>query len=225
MPDVERGRFTIAFSRRAEAEMVAIDTDPLSTLVTRAGLAVIGQSNATVICDDYTQVVLPAHSGKTAIVGNPPYVRHHNLSSEAKAWAQEAANLAGVPISGLAGLHSYFFLATSLLAKAGDVGCLVTSSEWLDVNYGEVIRQLMVKGLGGQSVHVLEPKVLPFDTAAATAAITCFQVGSRSPPIRLRMVDDVDKLVPLRGGRPFSRQRLARNGSLVPINSILAPSS
>ena len=202
------GRFTIAVSRRTEAQIVAIDSDPLSTLVTRAGLAAIGQNRATVICGDYTQMTLPPHNGKTAFVGNPPYVRHHNISAGAKAWARSAAKCAGVPISGLAGLHSYFFLATALHGRAGDVGCFVTSSEWLDVNYGEVIRRLLLSGLGGQSIHVLEPKLLPFDTTATTAAITCFEMGSRPSSIRLRMVDDLDKLVPLRAGRLFGRSRL-----------------
>ena len=202
------GRFTIAVSHRVQARLVAFDTDPLSTLVTRAGLAVIGERRATVVCGDYTQAILPPHDGKTAFVGNPPYVRHHNLSARAKAWAQSAARSAGVPISGLAGLHAYFFLATALHGRVGDVGCFVTSSEWLDVNYGEVIRRLLLDCLGGRSIHVLEPKLLPFDTTATTAAITCFQVGSRPSSISLRMVDDVAKLSPLEGGRLINRERL-----------------
>ena len=201
------GRFTIAISRRSNADLVAIDNDALAALVTRAGLAAIGESRATVVCDDYTQFTLPPHHGKTAFVGNPPYVRHHNIGAGSKAWAQLAANFVGVPISGLAGLHSYFFLATAFHGKPGDVGCFVTSSEWLDVNYGEVIRRLLLNRLGGESIHVLEPTLLPFDSAT-TAAITCFKLGSSLPSMRLRMVDNVDQLAPLAGGRSFSRQRL-----------------
>ncbi len=211
------GRFTIAVSRCSQAQLVAFDTDPLSTLVTRAGLAAIGERRATVICGDYTQSILPPHDGTTAFVGNPPYVRHHSLRAEAKAWAHLAAGRAGVPISGLAGLHSYFFLATALHGRVGDVGCFVTSSEWLDVNYGEVIRRLLLNGLGGQSIHVLEPKLLPFDTTATTAAITCFQVGSRPSSIRLRMVDDASKLAPLTGGRLVTRSRLTDSNRWIPL--------
>ena len=60
------GRFTVASARRAKAQLVAIDTDPLSTLATRAALAAVGVRRATVICGDYTQAVLPPHDGKTA---------------------------------------------------------------------------------------------------------------------------------------------------------------
>ena len=76
------------------------------------------------------------------------------------------------------------------------------------MNYGEVIRRLLLDGLGGRSIHVLEPKLLPFDTTATTAAITCFQVGSRPSSISLRMVDDAAKLSPLEGGRLINRERL-----------------
>ena len=85
-------------------------------------MAAIGERGATVICGDYTRAKLPPHDGTTAFVGNPPYVRHHNLSAEAKAWAQLAAERAGVAISGLAGLHSHFFLATALHGNDGDRG-------------------------------------------------------------------------------------------------------
>ena len=203
------GRFATAVARTANAHVVAFDTDPLSTLVTRAGLAVVGTGAATIINGDFTQAVLPTCKGKTAFVGNPPYVRHHSLSAKSKAWAQMAAGRAGVSISGLAGLHAYFFLATALHGRIGDVGCFVTSSEWLDVNYGEVIRRLLLDGLGGRSIHVLDPKLLPFDATATTAAITCFEIGSRPSSIRLRMVDDAAKLAPLAAGQPISRDRLA----------------
>ncbi len=188
----------------ANVHIVAFDTDPLSTLVTRAGLAAHNGSPATVINDGFTQTALPIFDGKTAFVGNPPYLRHHSLNAGAKAWAQLAAGRAGVSISGLAGLHAYFFLATALHGRPGDVGCFVTSSEWLDVNYGEVIRRLLLDGLGGRSIHVLEPKLLPFDTAATTAAITCFEVGSRPSSIRFRMVNDAAKLAPLAVGERLS---------------------
>ena len=210
-PGCGSGRFTLAFARQSSAEIIAIDTDPLSTLVTRAGLASIGNTRATVLNADYTQVILPPHEGKTAYVGNPPYVRHHNLSAGAKAWAQMAAQRAGVSISGLAGLHAHFFLATALHGKVGDVGCFVTSSEWLDVNYGDAVRRLLLDGLGGKAIHVLEPKALPFESTATTAAITCFEIGSRPKSIRIRMSNDASDLARLDVGARVERSHLAES--------------
>ena len=207
-PGCGSGRFTLEFARQSNSQIVAVDTDPLSTLITRAGLASIGNTRATVLNGDYTQANIPPHDGKTAFVGNPPYVRHHNLSTGAKAWAQMAGQQAGVPISGLAGLHAHFFLATALHGKAGDVGCFVTSSEWLDVNYGDVIRRLLLNGLGGQAIYILEPKARPFGSTATTAAITCFEIGSRPNSIRIRMNREATDLTRLTGGKPIARERL-----------------
>lgn len=211
------GRFTLAVARQSPTRIVALDTDPLSTLVTRAALASIGNTTTLVLNCDYTQAVLSSHEGKTAFVGNPPYVRHHSMSAQTKAWAQAAGVRAGVPVSGLAGLHAYFFLATALHGRTGDVGCFVTSSEWLDVNYGDVIRRLLLDGLGGRSIHVLQPKAQPFTSTATTAAVTCFELGSRPSSIRIRMVDDADQLAPLSRGRPVARERLMEARRWLPL--------
>ena len=204
------GRFALALAARTDAPIVAFDTDALCTLITRAALAVSGNATVAVENSDYTQAVLARHSGRTAFVGNPPYVRHHNLSPETKLWAEVAAARLGVPISGLAGLHAYFFLATALHGRPGDIGCFVTSSEWLDVNYGDVIRRLLLNTLGGRAVHVLEPRSAPFDKTAVTAAITCFEMGPPPESVRIRMVYDAQALPPLTAGQPISRERLAQ---------------
>jgi SAM-dependent methyltransferase len=203
------GRFAVAVARRLpDAQLVAVDTDPLATLMTRAALAVIGHRRASVVQADYTRFRLPPVEGRTAFVGNPPYLRHHNLGPEAKAWAQQAAKSTGHTISGLAGLHAYFFLATALLGRPGDVGSFVTSAEWLDVNYGAIIRQLLLDSLGGHSIHVLEPTALPFADTATTAAISCFRIGARPSSIRLRLVQAAEDLGSLESGQPVARERL-----------------
>ena len=204
------GRFLAAVLRREPGrEAIAVDRDPLATLMTRAMLAVLKATRARVIQADYTTVTLPGTAGRTAFLGNPPYVRHHQLSAAAKDWAQQAAGSIGHRISGLAGLHAYFFLATALLGRPGDVGCFVTSAEWLDVNYGAIMRSLVLGPLGGRSLHIVEPKALPFDGVQTTAVITAFEIGSRPDPVRLQDVESPGQLRALAtAGRPVPRQRL-----------------
>ena len=207
---VGSGRFLAEVLRRQpEIEAVAVDTDPVATLMTRAMLAVLQTPKVRVIQGDYTKLTLPRISGRTAFIGNPPYVRHHQLSAEAKAWAQATADSIGHRISGLAGLHAYFFLATAVLGRPGDVGCFVTSAEWLDVNYGAIMRSLVLDNLGGRSLHVVEPKALPFEGTQTTAVITAFEIGSQEDAIRLQDVESLDQLKDLAAaGRPVARQRL-----------------
>jgi adenine-specific DNA-methyltransferase len=204
------GRFLSEVVRRgAEIEGVAVDTDPLATLMVRATLAVLGARGARVINGDYTRLSLPAFAGRTAFIGNPPYVRHHQLAADAKTWAQQTAARLGHRISGLAGLHAYFFLATAALGRHGDVGCFVTSAEWLEVNYGAIMRALVLDDLGGKSLHVLEPRAMPFEGTQTTAVITAFTIGSRDPTVRLQDVESVNQLKDLASaGRPIGRERL-----------------
>ncbi len=208
---VGSGRFLAEVLRRSPGvTAIAVDVDPVATLMARATVAALGSTKVQVKQADYTRLRLPVIDGVTAFIGNPPYVRHHQLSPRMKEWAQAAAARLGHRISGLAGLHAYFFLATAALGRPGDVGCFVTSSEWLDVNYGAIMRALVLDDLGGQSLHVVEPKALPFEGTQTTAVITTFRVGQRPANIRLQPVETLDQLGDLAsGGHPVARARLA----------------
>ncbi len=183
--------------------------DPLAALMLRANLSVRGLTErATVLVQDYRMVTLPGCAGRTAFIGNPPYVRHHDIDERWKAWyASRFAGL-GIKASALAGLHLHFFLKTRLLAKDGDMGAFITSAEWLDVNYGSALRKLLLDELGGVALHVLEPAVQAFPGTATTAAITCFQMGERIAPMRVRSVSDIQRLNGLSKGNAVERARL-----------------
>jgi hypothetical protein len=153
-----------------------------------------------VLCADYLTVPLPEHDGVTAWVGNPPYVRHHSLTPATKAWAARAADRVGHKVSGLAGLHALFFLATALRGKRGDVGCFVTSAEWLDVGYGSIVRHLFTNGIGGRALDLVDPRTVPFEEAMTTALIACFEIGREPGDVAVRLVDQVLELSELEDG-------------------------
>src|SRR5690606_35103725 len=85
--------------------------------------------------------------------------------------------------------------------RPGDFGAFITAAEWMDVNYGAVLRRLLANGLGGAAIHVINPQARPFADALATGAITCFRVGNRPPRLMVRTVDSLNELAPLSGGR------------------------
>src|SRR3546814_3471279 len=93
----------------------------------------------------------------------PPYVRHHLIDADAKRWFADTAAGFGVKASKLAGLHIHFYVRTLELARTGDYGVFITSSEWLDVNYGATLRNLLTQRLGGVALHVLDPAIMPLD--------------------------------------------------------------
>ena len=210
-PGAGSGRFAVAAGRRfARTSLVAVERDPVAAIACRAHLATAGLAGrAHVVVDDYRGADLGATDGRTLYLGNPPYVRHHQIGAGWKEWLTLTAHAHGLEASQLAGLHVHFFLATAARARPGDGGAFITSSEWLDTNYGRLVRELLLGPLGGEAVHVLEPTAAPFDDAAVTAAITCFRVG-RAPggPVRMRRLESVDDLGALEGGREVVAERL-----------------
>jgi hypothetical protein len=209
-PGAGSGRFLLAAaSRFTTAELVGIEVDPLPAMIARANLAASGfaQRSQILLCD-YRSAVLPAAAGVTLYVGNPPYVRHHQIDSASKQWLTCTASQLGHDASQLSGLHVYFFLATAVRAQPGDFGVFITSAEWLDVNYGRLVRQLFLKQLGGETLTVIEPTARPFEDAATTGAISTFVVGSHPTSIRVARVADSKALGDLTGGQQLHRGRL-----------------
>ncbi len=209
-PGAGSGRFILAAGKAfPDAQLVAVEMDPLAALMLRANLSVHGlTARATVLVKDFREVRLSPCAGVTAFVGNPPYVRHHDITERWKAWYATRFAELGIKASALAGLHLHFFLQTRFLARAGDIGAFITSAEWMDVNYGSALRRLLLQELGGVALHVLEPTVEAFPGTATTAAITCFRVGETREPVRVRSVAELTNLNGLTQGIDVARERL-----------------
>ena len=212
-PGAGSGRFALAAGRTfGEARLVAVESDPLALLLLRANLTAAGfAERSEVFAGDYRRLRLGEaieQGGPTAFIGNPPYVRHHLIERRWKEWLHAEANRLDLPASGLAGMHVHFFLRTAALAARGDIGTFVTSAEWLDVNYGKLVRALLVRHLDVESVHLVDRSVLPFGDVATTAAITCFRVGRERRFVGFRKVATTGDLGALKGGRRVSRHRL-----------------
>jgi hypothetical protein len=191
------------------AALIGVDVDPLAALIARANLAVAGfAQRSRIIVGDYRRYDEPCE-GATLYIGNPPYVRHHQITTTWKDWLSDEAAKLGYKASQLAGLHVHFFLATARNAKPGDFGAFITAAEWLDVNYGSLVRSLVIGELGGHSVTVIEPTAQPFLDAATTAAITTFEIASKPTSVFFRRVDSMSDLDRLNKGRKVHRDRLA----------------
>ena len=218
-PGSGSGRFALAAAKRFPgATVVAVEIDPLPALLCRANLAALGLTKrAQVLLEDYHSVTLGHVEGSTLYIGNPPYVRHHQIEPRWKQWLTDVTSRRGLSGSQLAGLHVHFFLATAEKARPGDMGVFITSAEWLDVNYGALVRELLLDGLCGEAIHLLEPSAMPFEGTATTGAITCFTVGAAVKSIRIKRHKAVEDLGHLQGGRRVSKLRLAEAKRWTPL--------
>lgn len=235
-PGSGSGRFVAAAAKAfPDARLVACDIDPLAIGMLRANAAVLGFADRLEAhVEDYRLLEIEPIEGPTLYIGNPPYVRHHRIADDAKAWFTKTAARLGFRASRLAGLHVHFFLRTREIAVPGDWGVFVTSAEWMDVNYGSVLRGMLADGLGGSSLQVFSPGGMPFADAMTTGAITTFMIGRRPEQFTVRELSSLDDLDDLDAGRQlpwseviaqdrwsqFVRPTAARAEGLVPLGDL-----
>jgi methylase of polypeptide subunit release factors len=82
-----------------------------------------------------------------AVVGNPPYVRHEHIDKEDKKrfGLLAAAGWPGLELAGRSDLYCYFWPQAARLLKPNGYFGFLTSSSWLDVEYGFAIQGWMLR--------------------------------------------------------------------------------
>jgi adenine-specific DNA-methyltransferase len=202
-PGAGSGRYSrAALKAFPEARGIAVEVDPVVAVLLRASLEASGLgARCEVVVDDYLNLRLPAIEGSTLFIGNPPYVRHHEISTCWKRWYSAELKSHGISGSQLAGLHLHFFLKTSTLGRPGDIGCFITAAEWLDAGYGLALRELLTGPLGGVAVSLAQPELKLFEDALASGAITAFAPGTAPKHMRFSRFSSLPDAGKLQGGR------------------------
>ena len=92
-PGTGSARFLAAAGHRwPEAALLGVETDPLAAMIGRATLAAAGlASRSSITLGDYRSLRLAPAIGPTLFLGNPPYVRHHQIPAGWKCWLRSAA--------------------------------------------------------------------------------------------------------------------------------------
>jgi adenine-specific DNA-methyltransferase len=123
-----------------------------------------------------------------AVISNPPYVRHHNMSAEHKLLARHYAARFRTKVSSLSGSYIYFFLEALLRLNEGGRLVFITPTEFLDVRYGQAVKEALLDHCDLDEVLVLEMDELAFEGILTTSAITIATKRSK-PSRRLRLVE------------------------------------
>lgn len=133
--------------------------------------------------EDFTQSPPPDFEAQKTnlLICNPPYVRHHHLSSEEKSRLRSTAyQTTGLKLNGRAGLYCYFLLISHRwLADGGLAGWLIPS-EFMDVNYGQLIKKYLMEQVTLQHIHRFNPDELQFEDALVSSAAVWFT--KKKPP-------------------------------------------
>lgn len=181
-PGAGSGRFAFAAARRfPKARVVAVEREPrLADLLRRRAWREGLRDRITVIEGDFRRIAIEP-AGRSLYIGNPPYVRHHEIEAPWKDWYAQGMTEQGIAASRLAGLHAHFMLRISQLLRPGDAWCLVTAAEWMDNGYGAAVRALLggVGGMGLRALWLAAPDEPVFPDALVSAVVV---LGEASPP-------------------------------------------
>jgi adenine-specific DNA-methyltransferase len=107
-----------------------------------------------------------------AVIANPPYIRHHNLTVGQKALAKHYSRAFSLRISSLSGSYVYFFLEAIRRLRFGGRLAFITPTEFLDVRYGAPLKEALLSWCDIDELIVLEMDELAFDGVLTTSAIT-----------------------------------------------------
>lgn len=133
---------------------------------------------------DFTQQPFPNLPQQQAnlLICNPPYVRHHHLSTQDKSCLRGVVKRAtGLRLSGLSGLYCYFILLSHKWMAEDGVACWLIPSEFLDVNYGKQIKQYLLEQVTLLRVHRFDPDKVQFDDALVSSVVVWLR--KRVPPV------------------------------------------
>jgi SAM-dependent methyltransferase len=169
-----------------EARLFGIDLDPRAVELARLYLP----ASAELLLGDFLNPENWPLSEQSfdAIISNPPYVRHHNLWAAHKALKGRYMTRLGVKASSLSGSYVYFFLEALLRLRPGGRLVFITPTEFLDVRYGQAVKEALLRHCSIDEILVLEMDKLAFEGVLTTSAITV-ATKSEQPSRRLRLVE------------------------------------
>ena len=179
-PAIGTGSFYSALSQVfPPASITTADGIELDTLFAKSAAGLWGERGLTVIEGDFTRQ-LPPQQRFNLVLTNPPYVRHHHLSTADKDRLRaRLAQSLHLDISGLAGLYCYFLLLCHDWMEDGGLAVWLIPSEFMDVNYGAILRRYLTERVTLLHIHRFCPTDVQFTDALVSSAVVVFR---KSPP-------------------------------------------
>jgi len=125
-------------------------------------------------------VLRPPKGMFKAIVANPPYIRHHRLSSDTKSHLRRfGAELIGTPLDGRAGLHIYFLLVALRLLNADGRLAFIMPADTCEGVFAAALWKWITSNYRLEAVVTFAPEATPFPGVDTNAII--FMIRNAKP--------------------------------------------
>jgi adenine-specific DNA-methyltransferase len=176
-PSIGSGSFYSALLRNHGrpriVSAVGVELDPRFVAVARK---LWSDSGLEVIEGNFTDKDILGNYTVSLLLANPPYVRHHHMSTKEKSrLVARSLGDVGMRVSGLAGLYVYFVLLSHKYLAKNAISAWLIPSEFLDTNYGSVLREYLSKRVTLERIHRFDAAEVQFDDALVTSAVVVFR--------------------------------------------------
>ncbi|SFE20023.1 Eco57I restriction-modification methylase [Paenibacillus catalpae] len=147
-----------------------------------------------IINEDSTKVQL--NDFYNLLITNPPYVRHHHIDKEEKdRLKKKVKELLGYDVSGLSGLYCYFIWLSHQWLLEGAWATWLIPSEYLDVNYGRLVKKYLKEKVRLKFIHKYDPNNCQFTDALVSSCVLIYEksVPDESDVVRFSFGGSIEK--------------------------------
>jgi hypothetical protein len=181
-------------SLRPEKQIYGVDIDPTAKKYL-TDLIAAGASRRQYINQDFFEVGLQ-HFGVPffdAVVGNPPYIRYHDIPETLQKKAQARLAQFGIRVSGRASYWASFLLYSMQLLRRGGRLAMVLPGALLHTDYSAHVRELLIRHFETVTIHLLQERI--FDGTQEESIILCAEgAGKQHRTVRINHAASVDEL-------------------------------
>ena len=143
-----------------------------------------------------------------AIVGNPPYVRHHWIQGNQRESARAVAEDSTIPLPATASLWAYFLLHSLQFLSAGGRLAMLVPEAILQTDYAAPLREMLADSFGrSRLIHVRDRLFADTDEAVVVAACSGFGKKGEIQTLAVESVEDLKSVMANANGRPSQSYR------------------
>jgi SAM-dependent methyltransferase len=155
-----------------------IDLDP-SAEKFLAPLLTAGAASTQYLQRDFFNVSLGDFDGAPfdVVVGNPPYIRYHDIPAPAQQRAVECLAQYGMQISGRASYWAFFLLYSMQFLKPGGRLAMLLPGALLHTDYAVQVRELLIRHFEKVNIYLLHERI--FAGTQEESVIVCAEGASR----------------------------------------------
>jgi adenine-specific DNA-methyltransferase len=155
-----------ALARQPDLQVTVFEKDPL---ILRAYLSTQPDlKRIEVILGDF--LTMDVSSTFDAVIMNPPYLRHHDLSYDFDIFSQFSQRY-GIEVSKLSNSYLLFTLKAVMLLNPGGRASIIIPTEWMNANFGAAMKAFLIRRNLLREVIYFSNCSEIFDDALTTACI------------------------------------------------------